>query len=197
MKSWHETIVLSRPVRDVVLQRSFGPGEAPSAKEWEGELRAAYDRGRADGETQLGQQLVQQRAEVKQLFEGVVVSLRKAVPQVARDTEQHLVALALEIAQKLVGEIPVSVEVVEGVVKDALSQVEGATEFHVRLHPADLELLRKLESGLLNPQSEGGEVHFHASTEVTRGGCLVQTRFGVIDARRETKIDLLKRTLLG
>ncbi|MBL9137202.1 MAG: hypothetical protein JNK85_15120 [Verrucomicrobiales bacterium] len=197
MKSWHETIVLTRPVRDVVLRRSFGPDDGPSAQDWDTELKAAYERGRADGETQLGQQLVQQRAEVKQLLEGVVVSLRKAVPQVARETEQHLVALALEIAQKLVGEIPVSVDLVEGVVRDALSQVEGATEFHVRLHPADLELLRKMESALLSTGGDAGSVHFHASTEVTRGGCLVQTRFGVIDARRETKVDLLKRTLLG
>lgn len=197
MKSWHETIVLTRPVRDVVLRRSFGSAEGPSAQDWDSELKAAYERGRADGETQLGQQLVQQRAEVKQLLEGVLVSLRKAVPQVARDTEQHLVALALEIAQKLVGEIPISVELVEGAVRDALAQIEGATEFHVRLHPADLELLRKMESALLSPNGDGDSVHFHASTEVTRGGCLVQTRFGVIDARRETKVDLLKRTLLG
>lgn len=197
MKSWHETIVLTRPVRDVVLRRSFGSVEGPSAQDWDSELKAAYERGRADGETQLGQQLVQQRAEVKQLLEGVLVSLRKAVPQVARDTEQHLVALALEIAQKLVGEIPISVELVEGAVRDALAQIEGATEFHVRLHPADLDLLRKMESALLSPNGDGDSVHFHASAEVTRGGCLVQTRFGVIDARRETKVDLLKRTLLG
>jgi hypothetical protein len=30
-----------------------------------------------------------------------------------------------------------------------------------------------------------------------RGGCLVQTRFGTVDARRETKLDLLQRNLLA
>jgi len=39
------------------------------------------------------------------------------------------------------------------------------------------------------------EFRFLSSPEVTRGGCLVQTQFGTVDARRETKFDLLQRTL--
>jgi flagellar biosynthesis/type III secretory pathway protein FliH len=34
-----------------------------------------------------------------------------------------------------------------------------------------------------------------ATAEVTRGGCFVQTRFGIIDARRETKMNQLRQTL--
>ena len=32
------------------------------------------------------------------------------------------------------------------------------------------------------------KMRFTASREVSRGGCIVQTRFGIIDARRETKL---------
>jgi len=35
-----------------------------------------------------------------------------------------------------------------------------------------------------------------ASSEVSRGGCLIQTRFGLVDARRETKLEQLQQTLL-
>jgi flagellar biosynthesis/type III secretory pathway protein FliH len=38
-------------------------------------------------------------------------------------------------------------------------------------------------------------VELISSTEVSRGGCVVQTRFGVIDARRETKLELLQESL--
>jgi flagellar assembly protein FliH len=113
------------------------------------------------------------------------------------DTEQHLVSLAIEIAQKIVGEVPISPEMIEASVREALSQVEGTAEFHVRLHPADLELLQKIDSALLQPLGEERPARFHGSPEVTRGGCLVQTRFGIVDARRETKLELLKRSLLG
>jgi flagellar assembly protein FliH len=108
-----------------------------------------------------------------------------------------LVALAFSIAQKIVAELPITTTMVEAVVRDALTQIEGTTEFTVRLHPADLELLQKSGSPLLDAKDDSKEFRFVSSGEVTRGGCLVQTRFGTVDARRETKLDLLQRNLLA
>jgi flagellar assembly protein FliH len=195
MKCWSDSVRLSHPLRAVRVQRVMSPEQARQADR-EDQLRAAYDRGRVEGEKALCEQLVQQRNEMQELLQGVVHSLQGAVPQVLRDSEQMMVRLALEIAQKLVADTPLSVELVEAAVHDALSQVEGTSEMVVRLHPADLELLQKINSSLLTPGPGMKDVRFHASTDVTRGGCLVETRFGVIDARRETKFDLLKRSLL-
>jgi flagellar biosynthesis/type III secretory pathway protein FliH len=38
-------------------------------------------------------------------------------------------------------------------------------------------------------------VRFHDSAQVSRAGCLVQTRFGAIDARRETKLEAIRQSL--
>jgi flagellar assembly protein FliH len=126
---------------------------------------------------------------------GVLESLRQAVPQVVRETENTVVSLALTVAQKLVAGLPISAAMIEAVVRDALAQVEGTAQFTVRLHPADLELLQKSESPLLAAADDAKEFRFLSSPEVTRGGCLVQTKFGTVDALRETKFDLVQRTL--
>jgi flagellar biosynthesis/type III secretory pathway protein FliH len=42
---------------------------------------------------------------------------------------------------------------------------------------------------------ETGPIRFAASSEVTRGGCTVRTRFGLLDARRETKIEQMRQSL--
>jgi flagellar assembly protein FliH len=123
--------------------------------------------------------------------------LRQAVPQVVRDTENLIVSLALEVAQKLVADIPITVPVVEAAVRDALAQVDGTAQFTVRLNPADLELLQNANSPTLKPAEGSDEFRFVPAPEVARGGCMVQTRFGTVDARRETKLDLLKRSLLS
>jgi len=81
-------------------------------------------------------------------------------------------------------------------VRDALAQVEGAARFTVRLHQDDLDLLQKADSQLLT-SAAGREFQFIASPGVTRGGCLVETNFGTVDARRETKLELLKKNLLS
>jgi flagellar assembly protein FliH len=211
MKPWLENIRLTAPVREFRLVPSVArsitpalvpapeppPPPGPSAAELEREIKAAYERGRIEGERALGEQLIQQRKEMQDLLNGVVHPLKEAVAQVVRDTEATVTELALEIARKLVGDLPISAEMVEAVVKDAMSQVADTAEFHVRLHPSDLDLLVKAQSGLLVASTNGKTIHFNAAPDVSRGGCVVQTRFGIIDARRETKLELIRANLEG
>jgi flagellar assembly protein FliH len=190
MKPLRETIRLSQPLKDAALVRS---GDRETFHR--GDLQASYERGRLDGERALSEQLIRQRAEVMELQTGVLASLRDAVPQVAREGERALVALALEAARKLVCGLPVSAEMIEAAVKEAIAQVEDTAGFTVQLHPEDLVLLERTNSPLLLPQGGEERIRFQPSVNVTRGGCVVQTRFGVIDARRETKVELLRSAL--
>lgn len=194
MNSWSETISLPKPLRDVFLSIPNSASAAgPEARQdpWQ----AGYEAGKIDGEKAVSEQLLQQRAETNELFQGVLTSLREAVPQVIRDTESMMISLALEVAQKIVANMPISAAMVEAAVQDALAQVEGTAQVTVRLHPADLELLQSAHSPLLGANDDTREFRFLGSADVTRGGCLVQTRFGTVDARRETKFDLVKRNL--
>lgn len=192
MKPWSETLTLPKPLRQLRLKGEAGADARLAAEE---ELRASYERGRREAEQALSEQLLRQRAEVHELMRGALESMRQAVPQIVRDTENAMVALSLSVAQKLVASMPISAVLIEAVVRDALTQIEGTAQFTVRLHPADLELLQKSDSPLLGGGDGEKEFRFLSSPEVTRGGCLVQTQFGTVDARRETKFDLLQRML--
>lgn len=191
MKPLRETIRLTQPLKDAALARC---GDRETFHGWD--LQASYERGRLDGERALSEQLVRQRAEVMELQTGVLASLRNVVPQVAREGERALVALALEAASKLVSGMPVSAEMIEVSVKEAIAQVSDSAGFTVQLHPEDLALLERINSPLLLPQGGDERIRFQPSAHVTRGGCVVQTRFGVIDARRETKMELLQKAIL-
>jgi flagellar assembly protein FliH len=194
MSAWSETINLSAPLHDAVTM-GLPPGLPmdPSLREaWQ----AGYEKGRIEGEKSLSEQLLKQRAELHELLQGTLDSLRQAVPQVVRDTENMVVSLALEVARKLVSDMPISVPMVEAAVRDALTHVESSAQVTVRLHPADLELLQTAGSPVLGSAQAPNDFRFLSSVEVSRGGCLVETRFGTVDARRETKFDLVKKNLL-
>ena len=129
------------------------------------------------------------------LLYGVLASLRQAVPQVVRQSEAGVVGLALEVARKLISDMPVSAEMVEAAVRSALAQAEEDAEFQIFLHADDLALLQRSNSPVLLPGPGNEAMQFHASSEVTRGGCLVETCFGVIDTCRETKLKLIRQSL--
>lgn len=191
---WSDSIAFRHPLRNVQLLT-----QAP-AQDWEGHLRdreqAAYERGRREGERALSEQLLQQRAETVELQKGILDSLRRIVPHVVAEAETALIGLALETAQKIIAGLPVNVEMVEAVVHEALRQVEDSAEMVIQIHPEDLALLRKHNSVVLNGLPETGPLRFTGSTDVSRGGCMIQTRFGLVDARRETKLEQLRQALI-
>lgn len=190
---WSNEIKLPHPLQDVRLLT-----QAP-AQDWEEHLRerekAAYAQGRREGEAALNEQLLQQRNEISELQNGVLNSLKQMLPQARNDMESGLIELALEAARKMVAGLKIDNKTVEAVVREALSQVQDMAEVSIRLNPEDLTLLRKHESPLLEGLPETGPLRFVGSTEVTRGGCIVQTRFGLVDALRETKLEQLRKAV--
>lgn len=190
---WSDTVLFSTPPRDVRLLAQI------PAQNWSVYLReredAAYQSGKRDAEKVLREQMAQQQKEWTSLLTGVVESLRGTLPRMVLETESALINLALESAQKIIAGLPIDIATVEAVVREALRQVEDSADLVVQLNPDDLALLRKHESALLNGIQESGSFRFAASTEVTRGGCIVQTRFGLVDARREIKLEQLRKTL--
>jgi flagellar biosynthesis/type III secretory pathway protein FliH len=188
---WSNSITLQQPFQDVRLI-----SKAP-VLDWQEHLRerekAAYEQGRRDGEHAMGEQLSQQRNEMVELQKGVVTSLKEMLPQLTQEMESALIQLALESAQKIVSGLKIDSRTVEKVVREALSQVQDTAEISIRLHAEDLALLRKHQSPLLDGLPETGPLRFSASQDVTRGGCIVHTRFGLIDALRETKLEQLRK----
>ncbi len=197
MNPWSETRHVAQTVaRAPPAKRGGGRGRRRAATEEE--LRASYQRGRRDGRESV------ERATAPATRRVARIDARRAGVACARPSRRScatprtcMVSLALAVAQKLVADMPISAAMVEAAVRDALAQVEGTAQFTVRLHPADLELLQKAGSPLLALGDGAKDFRFLSSPEVTRGGCLVQTHFGTVDARRETKFDLLKRNLLA
>ena len=190
---WADTILFDQPLQDVRLLAG-----APT-QDWQQFLRdreqAAFEEGRRAGESALSEQLLRQRNDTIELQRGILSSLQTTLPKVAHEAETALIELALEAAKKIVAGMPVDVAMVESTVREALRQAEDSAEIVIQLHPDDLALLRQHQSEILNGLPDSGPMRFSHSSEVSRGGCVIQTRFGLIDARRETKIEQLRQSL--
>lgn len=191
-----KSIRFCEPLRSITLSRrpvAFSPEDVEAARRRE---EQAYERGLIDGERRLGEQLLQQRTELQHLHAGVLASLGNAVSRVVRDTETSLIDLAFEIASKLVDDLPIKRELIEKSFQTALAKVSEATQISIHLNPEDLELLQKNTAEAPPPEPTGSRsIRFVADAEVGRGGSVVRTEFGVIDARRETRKKRVKKAV--
>ncbi len=164
-------------------------------KSWRRREEEAFARGVDAGERALRQQLVQQRADLQHLQNGLLQQLSTTLPQVVRECEQTLVSIALETARKVVNGIEITAPMVEAAIRDALGSLEQTGRVRILLHPDDLALLESVNSPLKAEEIGGERIRFEASAEVGRGGCLVHTDFGAVDARREVKFELLRQAI--
>jgi flagellar assembly protein FliH len=193
MQSSRETIRFAQPLRQA---EASAPWSGDVEKRIQERERAAAEKGRADAQKLFGEQMIQQRQELMALQNGILGALKDSIPGVVRDCETHLAALALEVARKLVDGLPISAEAVESAISAAMRQVEESSHYTIFLNPADLQLLEAKTSALLGA-NDTRKITVIAKTDVTRGGCIVETPFGRVDARRETKFDLLKNAILN
>jgi flagellar assembly protein FliH len=103
--------------------------------------------------------------------------------------ERHAVDLALFLAEKVIGgALAVEPERVVEAVRGALRGIVERERVTVLVHPEDLELVRDSMDELRS--SLGGIEHcvVEAERRVSRGGAVVRTPDGDVDARVETKL---------
>ncbi len=193
--NWNDTILFEEPLADVRLLRSS------PAQDWKVFLQEseqkAYERGRREGESALNGKLISQRNETLELQRGIFQSLQRALAQVTHAAETAVIEIALESAKKVVAGMTVDPALIEATVREALRQAEDTAEISIQMNADDLALLRQHQSPLLEGLPETGPLKFSSSPEVTRGGCLIQTRFGMVDARRETKFEQLRQSMIS
>ena len=102
--------------------------------------------------------------------------------------ERHAAQLAVAIAEKVVvAAIEVQPERVADVVSGALRGLLDAERIVVCVHPDDIELVRA--AGV---EHTDAHIEIHGEQRVARGGALVRTSVGEVDARLATKLDAVR-----
>lgn len=161
----------------------------------------AYCRGYGDGERkghELGEQAGLESAmqKLESLLTGghkLIGELGELHRQTCRDVEADLVQLALAVARKIVGrDVSLGPEAVTRIIREALGQVEHAGKITIKLNPADLELLADIKPQLLSGLPEAGRAVFEADEGIARGGCLIETDEGEVDARIERQFQVVE-----
>jgi len=164
-------------------------GEAPPLDE---QLKRAREAGYREGEAAATQAArARMDAAINQLG-AAVRELTGYRGRLRHDAERDLVKLSVAIARRILRrEVHLDPEAVLGVVKAALERLDAHDVCRVRLHPDDLALLgARMESlGL------GRNVELAADSSIGRGGAMVETSRGALDASVEGQLQEIERGL--
>ncbi len=157
--------------------------------------KTAYEHGFSQGE-KAGREMAERKMEtVARRYADSILEVAKLKPNLYAQVEKDVVKLALEVAKKIVHrEIQADREIILTLVKVALSHVAEKSAVTVHLHPADYSFILEHRAALADGTDGGQEVMLLADKSIDRGGCLVQTEVGDIDARIEEEFREVERS---
>jgi flagellar assembly protein FliH len=186
-------VPFDRPLAGAVLPGQKGQvyGEAELAAQTELAYRRGVDAARAAAD----QQMVEFRADMGNLSDGVMGKLAAIEPSLLAQLREALPGLAVEIARRLLAGFEPTPEIIERFCREALDQLYPEREgLELTLCARDAEQLN-----LLNPEwlQRYPGLRVRTDADLAPGDCLVRSRFGLTDGRRQTKLAALEHSLAG
>lgn len=157
--------------------------------------KTAYENGFLQGE-KAGMTIAEKKVEVSmRRYAEAIVAIGKLRSQLYAQVEREVVKLAIEVAKKIVHrEIQADRDIIQTLVKVALSHVADKSAVTVHLHPVDYNYLLEHRAELTRGADEGRDIVLLADKSMDRGGCLIETECGDIDARIEEEFRELERS---
>jgi flagellar assembly protein FliH len=156
------------------------------------EKEQAYRSGFEDGK----EMIKEEEEKVVQLFISLIEELKKQREEYLKSVEKEMVRLSLEIASKVIQQkIERDEKIILKNLRHALKHLLDKGRIVIRLNPADLEIVSKHSKEFKS--AEGlKELILEEDSKVTRGGCLIHSELGHIDAQIETQLEMIGTALL-
>jgi flagellar assembly protein FliH len=149
--------------------------------------------GRASGEEQSAEMIKQAVA--------IVDAATELHDSMLREAESEMVALCLEVARKIVqSELRTNPDVVKNVVSAAVRKINGSPRVTIKVNPGQVEEVRAHWDVAFGPDYREKEWVVEGDPNVSVGGCVLDTKYGSIDARVGTQFGEIQKTfalLLG
>lgn len=111
--------------------------------------------------------------------------------------EKEMIDLVISVANSVIGlEIERDPSLVRNVIKKAVERLRVREKMTIKINPDDLTEAEKAMPSLSKIVEDLEKVELKTDPLITRGGCLVETNIGMIDARIESQLEELKDSFM-
>jgi flagellar assembly protein FliH len=162
------------------------------ARQHEEELRQRFEAGLSQGRSEGAAEFAR-AVEMLQAYGNMLQAEKR---ELAAKAEQSALELAFTLARKIVGdELQARPAAVGDMAKMAVRQVLDCDQIRLRVNPDDLDHLRSIQGDLESMLSKSTPLEIRPDPSVERGGCLIETERGNLDARISSQLDTLRAGL--
>lgn len=172
--------------------------------------KQASEKGIEEGKAAVKGRLEQQLAEeirnarsrdvanLVRTLQTVLAEINEYRDRLVRESKEQLIELAINVARSVIKrEVQCAGDVAQLNLDEAIRLSVRRSKLLVRISEMDMKTLEDTLGEQPLPQEGESGIEIVASPEILPGGCLVESASGSVDARIETQLREIEKTLLG
>lgn len=109
--------------------------------------------------------------------------------------ESLVIETAFQVAEKIIQKEIEDRSIINESVRGAINKIMGANEVRLKLNSLDADELDEKSNKLIN-NSSFNRIKIESDDRIEKGGCLIETEIGSVDARIATQLDELKKIMV-
>lgn len=158
--------------------------------------RESYEKGFAEGEKAGIEFNRQKLAPLLRNIDTLIEDLAGAKELIIFENEQELIKIAFLIATRIIHkEINQDEEIILDVVKTSIEKTIKGGKVTLKVNPIDYDYLIEHGSKIDEIREIEGSLQIEKDSSIVRGGCIVITNAGEIDATIDNQLKVLKNAL--
>lgn len=160
-------------------------------------VEAATQDGFNVGYQEGREEAIKENAQLLMETTNALNKLQAAFPKAVQQNEDKLIKLALETASAVVTEeILARPEIILKTVERAVNRVSDLERVVIKINPLDLDIVLPKQEYFRSKLPDVEEFIITGHYSITRGGCLIETNSGNIDARIETQLAVVQEVFM-
>jgi flagellar assembly protein FliH len=155
-----------------------------------------YEKGLSDG-IRKGMDLEKSESRhTLQTMSTIVKEMSALKKSTLESMEEEIIRLSLAIAEKVIHlEAATNREVIRGVLREAIRNIGDRENMKIRVHPQDFHFMMEIKNDFFQSFDGIRNVTFTEDESIQRGGAIIETVCGEVDARLDQQYHEIKAAM--
>ncbi len=192
-------VIVADPIDDALLAGRLRQAQEAAETLMQHARREAAElllRAQREADALIAQARADAQAHVRDESAQALLEASAARDRALADARAQVVAVGIAAAEKILGtSLSSNPALIEDVVRPLLARVRRARRLTLRLHPDDAHTLEPRLLALEQESGVGCPIRLEPDAMLQRGSCVLVSDLGVLDARLETRLELVARAL--
>ncbi len=167
--------------------------EATIEKKLQNEYQRGFAEGYSKGSEETEKKYENLLYEKNEEFYSILKEFEEKIKEYEKSFAEIVIKLAEIIASKILKREIEQKNIIDKTLNEALTQVIAANNIVIKINPEDIKLLEK--DGQINKAMKFSKITFEADDTIDKGGCIVETEIGNVDARIDAQLSEIIKAL--